>query len=263
MYNLSPALAADWRRWLEQVIVRLQAQASGRFEPVEIDVARESDLESFWASDRLLLSQTCGYPLTHALADRVQVVATPVFDAEGCEGADYRSVLVVRDDDPADTLAALRGRRAAINGEDSNSGFNVFRHVVAPLAIDGRFFSTVTTTRSHRASMEAVRNDVADIAAIDCVTYAFARDVLPDLTRGLRIIGHTVATPGLPLITSKQMSPDAVERLHKALDASLDEDRALVQRLKIRSFVRLSLVDYDTITRIEREAAQRGYSQLA
>src|SRR3990172_9299482 len=72
-----------------------------------------------WLAPDLLFSQTCGYPLTHALAGRVAPIATPGYAAPGCHGPDYCSLIVVRADDPAAELAELRGRTCAINNPES------------------------------------------------------------------------------------------------------------------------------------------------
>ena len=88
----------------------------------------------FGWSPASILSQTCGYPYATRLRGRVRLVATPVYRAEGCDGARYRSVLLVRADDRAENLADLRGRRVALNADDSQSGHNALRAAVAPLA---------------------------------------------------------------------------------------------------------------------------------
>ena len=290
MYKLTPAIAADWHAWLkllEPRLVDIAASESGKVwhggrdgrsghrglaaaatalsPAVSVRIADDygPSLDAFWSDDRLLLSQTCGYPLTHALAGKVQLVATPEFDVSGCTGADYSSVFIVRADEAHASLADYRGRRAALNNTDSNSGMNVFRHAVAPLAENGRFFSSVVTTGSHRASMEAVASGLVDLASIDCVTFAFARDALPELTSRLRVIGYSTPTPGLPLITSRQLSAPALEHLRSALDETAGEHPALMRRLKIRSFVRRPLAHYDRIADIEREAVDLGYPTLA
>ncbi|CAB3796415.1 hypothetical protein LMG28138_04083 [Pararobbsia alpina] len=278
MYNLTPAIATDWHTWLKELEASLADVAA--FEPGSARQAIDDirpvhpaairivddcgpDLDAFWSNDRLLLSQSCGYPLTHALAGEVQLVATPEFDVPGCTGPNYRSAFIVRANEGLASLADCRGRRAALNDHDSNSGMNVFRHAVAPLSAGGRFFSSVVTTGSHRASMEVVASGVADVASIDCVTFAFACEALPELTSRLRVIGQSVATRGLPLITSRRLSATALEHLRSALDASIDAHPALMRRLKIRSFARVPLADYESIKHIEREAAGFGYPMLA
>jgi ABC-type phosphate/phosphonate transport system substrate-binding protein len=286
MYNLTPAIAADWRAWLKLLEPRLvdvaafesgnarhstrdprfmhpYMPAPGLAASVRIVDDCGPDLDTFWSDDRLLLSQTCGYPLTHALAGKVQLVATPEFDAPGCSGPDYSSVFIARENEGGASLVDYRGRRAALNNPDSNSGMNVFRHAIAPLAEGGRFFSSVVTTGSHHASMEAVASGVVDIASIDCVTFAFAREALPELASGLCVIGYSTSTRGLPLITSRRLSAPALEHLRSALNATADEHPALARRLKIRSFAQVPLSDYDRIAHIEREAAGLGYPTLA
>ncbi|MBE7213032.1 MAG: PhnD/SsuA/transferrin family substrate-binding protein, partial [Gluconacetobacter diazotrophicus] len=113
-----------------------------------------ADLASHWRDPALLLAQSCGYPLL-GLPRRVRVVATPEYAAPGCEGASYRSALVVRADRTAAALATLRGGVCAINGRDSNSGMNLLRAEVAVVANGERFFREVVETGSHLASMEA------------------------------------------------------------------------------------------------------------
>ena len=49
-------------------------------------LSRPDRLTEFWCQPNLLLSQTCGYPLVTELRDAVQLVATPVYSAPGCEG---------------------------------------------------------------------------------------------------------------------------------------------------------------------------------
>ncbi len=95
---------------------------------------------------------------------------------------------------------------------------NLLRHAVAPLA-DGRpFFASVVETGGHLASLEALLDDRADVAAIDCVTFAFVLDHLPQLARGVVEIGIDAESPGLPLIASKRVPPDGIEALRSALD---------------------------------------------
>ncbi len=110
------------------------------------------------------------------------MIAAAGFDVPGCADGCYHSVLVKGPHVRAETLADCRGLRAVYN-DDSNSGMNLLRHAVAPFALDGRFFATVTKNGAHLASLRALAVDKsADIAAIACVTFAFARAHLPELT---------------------------------------------------------------------------------
>ncbi|HZZ01985.1 phosphate/phosphite/phosphonate ABC transporter substrate-binding protein [Paraburkholderia sp.] len=255
MYNVTPALATAWRELLDDVL-RMAEPACRIVEPDE-------ELHAFWRRPNVLLSQTCGYPLMHGLNDHVQLIATPRFDAPGCEGADYSSVLVTRTDALFDSLAACRGARAAYNQDDSNSGMNVFRHAVAPLAREGAFFSAILRTGSHLGSLRAVAENRADVAAIDCVTFAFVCDELPELAQQVRQIGVTAASPGLPLIASSNVPPAMVVTLREALNEVHLAQPERAKRLRLKGFSALPLTDYQRIAQLENEARALGYARLA
>ena len=262
MYNVTPALAGDWRTLLELVRRRLRPWLDARGDALEL-VEPDTSLAEFWLRDDVLLTQTCGYPLVHALDGRVQLVTTPVFAVDGCAGGDYRSVLVARKAAGVTSLDACRGLRAACNNDDSNSGMNLLRNAVAPLADGHPFFASVTETGGHLASLQALLDDRADVGAIDCVTFAFVLDLLPQLGRGVVEIGITASSPGLPLIASQQVPPDGIDALNIALADAIAENPTLANRLKLDGFVRRSANDYTTILGLEADAVKRGYPRLA
>ncbi|MDR6375969.1 PhnD/SsuA/transferrin family substrate-binding protein [Paraburkholderia strydomiana] len=254
MYNVTPSLETEWRGWLSDVL-RMVKPACRIVEPDE-------ELHGFWRRPNLLMSQTCGYPLMHGLHEQVQLIATPRFDAPGCEGAHYASVLVTRSDAPFDTLASLRGARAAYNQDDSNSGMNALRHAVAPHSHEGAFFRAAVRTGSHVGSLRAVAENRADVAAIDCVTFAFVCDEMPDLARRVRRIGMTAASPGLPLIASDTVPAATVEALREALNEALALRPDRARRLRLQGFSTLPLDDYKRIAQLENEARAAGYTRL-
>ncbi|MDR5838565.1 PhnD/SsuA/transferrin family substrate-binding protein [Caballeronia sp. LZ034LL] len=262
MYNVSPALAADWRELLHHVRANLADWLQARGDTLDI-VDADADLTAFWLRDDLLLSQTCGYPLVHALASRVELLGAPSFDLPSCDDGRYHSVLVVGANVGANSLEACRGLRAASNAADSNSGMNLLRHAVAPLARDGRFFSSVLWTGAHLASLRALAIERrADVAAIDCVTFAFAQAHAPELTDGVRVIGTTASAGALPFIASPRLPADARERVFQALADASRADPALSRRLRLNGIVRRTLADYASILDYERDALARGYPQL-
>ncbi|MDR5753907.1 MULTISPECIES: PhnD/SsuA/transferrin family substrate-binding protein [unclassified Caballeronia] len=263
MYNVTPDLASDWRALLAHVGARLEPWLAARGDSLTL-IEPDEPLERFWLRDDLLLSQTCGYPLVRALSERVRVIATPAFGIDGCADGNYRSVLVTGAHVDATTLAQCRGLRAAFNDDDSNSGMNLFRAAVAPLAPGKPFFSAVLRTGGHLQSLRALAIDrSADVAAIDCVTLAFARDRLPELADGIREIGVTQSAPGLPFIASKAVPAEAAALLADALDDAVRADPALARRLKLTGFVRRPASDYASILDIERAAVAQGYPVLA
>ena len=86
----------------------------------------------------------------------VEVLATPIYGFAGCDGPNHRSFLIAHRDDPRTALAEFRGDRAAVNSFDSNTGMNLFRASVAPLAEGKPFFADVVETGAHAASLAAV-----------------------------------------------------------------------------------------------------------
>ncbi|QIE28467.1 ABC transporter, phosphonate, periplasmic substrate-binding protein (plasmid) [Caballeronia sp. SBC2] len=247
---------------LDHVHRRLRPWLDARGDTLSI-VDPGTSLQEFWLRDDLLLSQTCGYPLVRALGGRVQLVTTPVFTIDGCEAGDYHSVLVARAAAQVTSLAQCRGLRAAYNTPDSNSGMNLLRGAVAPLAGGRPFFASVIETGGHLASLQALQDDHADIAAIDCVSFAFVLEHVPDLARGLVEIGTTRSSPGLPLIASKRVPPEGIEALVSALADAVAHDRSLAKRLKLGGFSRRPLDHYESIVEIETDAVKRGYPRLA
>ncbi len=216
-----------------------------------------------WRDDDLLLSQTCGYPLV-ALLPEVQLVGAFQSRAQGCYGLRYRSWLVARSEDEHLTLSDFLGRRAVCNSNDSHSGYNSLRYVVAPLAKDGKFFSATQFSGSHRQSLAALRAGDADIAAIDCITWALLRAHFPDELRGLEIIGETPLCAALPLITSANTSAATLATLRSALE-ELTSTKRYQNLLASHLIAGFSVVDrafYDEVQQWEQQAAALGVAAL-
>ncbi|TDG08279.1 phosphate ABC transporter substrate-binding protein [Paraburkholderia guartelaensis] len=264
MYNVTPQHAAAWRSLLSDCLVVL-----GRsFDMGDIAIvnAPDGELMPHWRRTDLLLSQTCGFPYRMLdLANEVQLLATPIFDAPGCEGPRYRSVLAVSAqawERGAKTLEACRGLRAACNGADSHSGMNAFRHAIAPLARDGRFLASVHWTGSHAATLHALASGAADVGAIDCVTFALLHDSHPERFDGVQTIGMTASAPGLPLIASRALGESQAQALRDALDAALAADPERARKLRLRGFARLTSEAYAEIEAFANAAARQGYTEL-
>ena len=262
MYNLTPALHTDWLALIAHVADLLARQRDQLQLSVVEPAGTVEALHKFWRRPDLLLSQTCGYPLVQGLRRHVRIIGTPRFDAPGCDGASYTSAIVVRANDGPATLAACRGLRVAYNDEGSHSGMNALRYAVAQLARDGRFFSGTVRTGSHLASLDAVANGAADVAAIDCVTLAFARDHLPERLVALRQIGSTEAAPGLPLVSSRHAAPALSARVGAALAQVLSGEPALARRLRLRGIARTGLAHYEPVALMARAAVAAGYARL-
>ena len=228
-------------------------QGIARHLAVDIPLSRLPHAIEAWQRPDLLLAQTCGYPFTHGLKGRVKLVATPHYDADGCDGANYRSILFAREARP---LREFRGLRAAVNTPDSMSGMLALKLVFASHAEDGRFFGSVVETGSHLNSLEAVREGRADVCATDCVCVALAKRHRPQALDGLVEIARSPAVPGLPLITQ---SGD-VQLLRSALQmAFADPDLAHARAdLLLSGYSVLEPSAYDRIIALEAQMEEQG-----
>lgn len=195
-------------------------------------LSRDRNHLEIWQDPNLLLAQACEYPLAAGLAGEVQLVATPHYAAEGCSGPLYRSAIVVWRYEPARTLADMRGRRCAVNELSSNSGMNLLRAAIAPLVGHGAgFFETVTISGSHRRSLEMIAEGEADLAAVDCVSWAHLLQIAPQLTDSLRVLAWTEASPSLPLVTAAGTDAATLQALRLALaEAANDPTLAPVRK---------------------------------
>ncbi|MQT13537.1 phosphate/phosphite/phosphonate ABC transporter substrate-binding protein [Segnochrobactrum spirostomi] len=264
MYDLPWLQAANDRLW---VAIRDRLRGAGLSGvPDRLDRARP--LDAIWHDPSLLLGQTCGYPLRTRLDGVVRLVATPIYASPFSEGAFHRSAIVVARGAPWRSLEDLRGRVAAVNGFDSNTGMNLFRLAVAPLVQAGGgppFFGRVVETGAHLESLKAVAQGTADVAAIDGVTYGLVQRHRPDLLDNIAVLTTTRMSPGLPFITAASASDSHVAALQAALDAvAADPTLADVRHeLCLTGFERIDAAEYDRVLTYERMAERAGYPVLA
>ena len=261
MYDSPPLNEANDALWA--LIAARLAERGIADVPRRLD--RDRAPEAIWDDPGLLLAQCCGYPLVTRYRTRLRYLATPRYTAPGCSGVLHRSRIVVRVADPAEGLRALAGRRAAVNERHSNTGMNLFRAAIAPLAGGAPFFAEVVETGSHVASMRAVADDRADVAAIDAVSFAHAARLDPDLARALRTIGWTDASPGLPFVTASA-TPEPIVRLLRGTVGAVvrsAEARPACAALLLQGVERLPPRAYDRLLRIERYSARAHYPELA
>ena len=260
MYDL-PAVRCATRRWWQGVAGHLRA---ADIEGVPERLSASDDPSSLWQDPALLLSQTCGYPLTHALTGRLQIIATPAYRAPGCAGARYASAILVQDHAPIETVAQLRGTACVYNSRDSQSGYNALRALIAPLTGGRAFFACVAATGSHAASARAVGQGRADVCAIDAVTHALMARHAPAALAGTRVLSWSPQAPGLPYVTSLRTDRKTLGRIRHALaDAVLDPALdAARNALLIEDMIEMPLAAYDEIPAMEAAAQRLGYTSL-
>ncbi|MFZ0601371.1 MAG: PhnD/SsuA/transferrin family substrate-binding protein [Roseiarcus sp.] len=260
MYDFPGIAAANDALWAS---ISARLARSGVRSPARL--ARGGELAALWRRPGLILGQTCGYPYVSGLKDAVRLIATPEYGFPGCEGASHRSFIIRGARDPRRSLREFRGATAALNAHDSNTGMNLFRAAIAPVARGALFFSAMIVTGSHEASVAAVAEGRADLASIDCVSFALLKRGRPELIERVAIVAQSRLSPGLPFIAAAGLPQATIAAVREALFAALkDPDLAEARAaLGLKGARVATPADYDRVIEIERDATAAGYARLA
>lgn len=190
----------------------------------------ELDLATLWRHPKLLLGQTCWGPMKATrLADHVHVVSQPDYsDMPGGLGTSYSSAIVARGTGPG-VLPPQDGRahlpldqiargRLAFNERHSLSGFIALSEDLSNAGAKLLDTDRLVETSGHRNSIRAVADGRADLAAIDCRSWALAQRFEP-AAAGLTVVGWTRRRLGLPYIASRSFDQNILDALREALRA--------------------------------------------
>jgi ABC-type phosphate/phosphonate transport system substrate-binding protein len=228
-------------------------------------LTRGGDLDALWRNSRLVFGQTCGYPYVTRLKDTVALIAAPIYAFPGCEDASHRSFIIRRAIDPRRALAEFRGAKAGLNAWDSNTGMNLFRAAIAPIAGGSPFFRATVVTGTHEASLEAVADGRADLASVDCVSFALLEHGRPELIERVAVVAESPLSPGLPFIAGAGLPAPTIATIREAVFAALADPNLTETRaaLGLKGGRPTSTAEYDRVAEIERDAAAAGYARLA
>jgi ABC-type phosphate/phosphonate transport system substrate-binding protein len=260
MYDFPWTAAANDALW---AAISARLAEAGVQSPTRL--TRGGELAVLWRHSGLIFGQTCGYPYASGLKGAVTLIAAPEYSFPGCEDASHRSFLIRRASDPRCVLKEFRGAVAALNAHDSNTGMNLFRGMIAPIAGGAAFFSSTLVTGSHEASVAAVDNGEADLASIDCVSFALLERGRPELIERIAIVAESPLLPCLPFIASFSLPAPTIDAVREALFAGL-VDPALAETRKalgLKGARAATPADYDRVMEIERDARVAGYARLA
>jgi len=253
MYVAPEPIRAANERWIARILEQLGHTRLS---------AEGLSLHELWLSSDLLLTQTCGYPLMTALRGQVRIIGRPRYELPDASAGNHCSLILGRADDSRKTLAEFRDSRGVINSEDSNSGMNLFRQRLAPLHQDGQFFASVGTSGGHRESLRWLRENRADLAAIDSVTYAYLAQHAPEEVRALQVIARSALSPTLPFITVASATDEQIEQLRQVMNETLLELPDVAQTLGLPEVFAASERDYQILLDYQREAEGLGYGRL-
>ncbi|QND64098.1 PhnD/SsuA/transferrin family substrate-binding protein [Mesorhizobium loti] len=200
----------------------------------------ELDFHRLWLHPALLFAQTCWGPMELGLSKHVQVVGQPSYDAyEGGQGEVYSSALVMRtgegpevrspaDGSPLLPLDLIRGKRFTFNSLDSMSGFLGLTRDLDAMGESLDMFASRSESGGHRASIVAIAEGWADVAAIDCESWALAQLFEP-AAKKVAVVGWTGRRKGLPFITARATPEKTVRAMREALAGLAEQPR--IQRI--------------------------------
>lgn len=226
----APALDGFWG------LIRDNLRAAGIPAPGELD--RTTDLWSTWQSPDLVLSQTCGLPFRTKLHGKIQLVGALDFALPDAPAGYYYSQLIVQKDAPG-KLADFKDATLAINGYESQSGWAAPQNLAKTL---GFSFHKTLISGGHVNSALAVAQGKADIASIDAVTWRLITRYQPEISAQLRMLTHTPATPGLPLITARTIDGETVANAVKSAISDLSAGHR--ETLGIHRIINIEPQDY-------------------
>lgn len=183
-----------------------------------------------WKSPELYLSQTCGLPYRAQLSKTVTLIGAADHHLQDAPPGYYHSVIIAHRDRIPDLDA--NEFTLAINDPLSQSGW------AAPASM-GFTGARRLQTGSHLMSISAVNNGLAEVAAIDAVTWRLA----PLGTKSNLVeIAITPPTLALPFITAPSRDAEEIFTGLKRAIARLDHsDR---ERLALFDIVQLSATEY-------------------
>ena len=260
MYNLPEMQAANSAFW---AALRTELTRLGMVDlPVGLDFSRPP-VPSAIEGDSYF-TQVCGYPLQTIYIGQAVLLGAPVYTAAHCMGATHAGVFVVRRDSRFQSLADLKGSAFVYNSRHSNSGMNLPRRALAPLAAGQAYFSSIEETHSQPGNIERVALGKTDATCVDCVTYAFFCRHRPELGALTRVLAVTPPSPSIPFVTSTQTPDDQQAALRAALRNVAHHPEWADARagLMIEDIVPIEPSSYAIQLHYEREAETWGYPQL-
>ena len=234
MYDRAENADAHDALW---TLIRDGLRDAGVAAPVALD--RRTDYFDGWGSPELVLSQICNLPYRAVFRDRVTLIGAADYGFADLAPGFYASVFIVRADDPATRLADCADYRFGYSDALSQSGWG---GAWATARAQGLALLPDLKTGSHNASLAAVANGKADLASIDAVTWRNQQRWEPDAAR-VRVIGQTVASPGMTFVTAQGRDPAPYRAAIAAAIAALPQRHA--DTLGLRGIVALPADAYD------------------
>lgn len=203
----------------------------------------------------------CGLPYVRKVAERpgsVRLLAGPVMAGPRYAGRPvYYSDVIVRADQPAETLEQLFGLRWVYNEIGSHSGYSVFLAELARRGLPGHFLGESIEAGSHERALRLIVAGEADFGAIDSTVLELEVDRWPELVGLVRSVTTLGPSPIPPFLTAGHVPLEMHHRMERALLA-MHESRSGREALalaKVGRMVQVADSQYDPIREADRLSA--------
>ncbi len=209
--------------------------------------ANYSEVQAVIRDSRCDFAFVCTYPMVRAKREfGAEVLVVPVVDGV----VSYNSYIIVRRDNPAENLLALRGKRFAASDTMSTSGW-LYPAVwlLDRGEVPETFFSKITYAGSHDRAVMAVVEGDADGAAVHSTIY---EQMSEEVRAATRVIDTSPPYGSPPVVAPPGLDPGLSSRV-KSILLGMHEDergRAVLAKLEIDRFVLPKVGLYDNVEKL-------------
>jgi ABC-type phosphate/phosphonate transport system substrate-binding protein len=171
-------------------------------------------------SEQAQLGCVCGHFVAEELlgSDRFEALCAPVYaDPRYADMPVYYSDVLVRRGTAGDSLRELCKARWAYNEEQSHSGYWTVIDALTRSGLQTECIAKGLAAGSHHSAIAAVLEGQADCCAVDSYVYWCELRERPALAERLRVALVLGPSPSPPLVASRSLDANTVERLRAAL----------------------------------------------
>jgi len=191
----------DWKIWLEsQLTLPVKFVQRQKYRDIS-DALLANELDAAWV---------CGYPYIR-FRPKMQLLAVPRYKAK----LTYHSCIIVNKNKPAiNQMTQLKKSIFAFSDPDSNSGFLYPQYRFKSLDIDpDSFFQRTFFSWSHRNTIDAVANGLADAGAVDSYILEQYGIHHPEVTENIKIIEKSPPFGFPPLVIRNNLDNTLKQQL--------------------------------------------------
>ncbi len=186
----------------------------------------------------------------------LEAVAVPVVRGK----TTYRSLVIVRAADQAETFSDLRGRTFAFTDPLSNTGRLYPLFLLQQIGVTpDEFFSRTLFIGGHDRSIEAVRDGLVDAAAVDSLVFE-AVAAPAEVRAGFRVIQESSEFGMPPFVVSPRLEKGRKDRITACL-LSLGHDpesKKVLAGAGIEGFVKPVSSWYDSVRQMRQALVRAG-----